>query len=406
MDTITHGIAGALVGNAFFAERHLAASRTSAQGAPPPDPEQVRRDREAGRVAVWAATLGGVFPDGDVVFNLFDKSDLATLELHRGFTHSFVCLPFFAVILAALTRWVTRRRGWACPSAPMLTLIYATGLALHIVLDLITSFGTMIWSPLRNTRVAWDLTFILDFTLTGIVLLPQLLAWVYQRRERCRARALGMWVISSAATTLVWFVARATGFGFELRVVVGVSLLLAALFFLPAWRDSGFRVPRSRWCRASVGAMGAYLALCAVAHAAALKRVEQSATAERLAVEQLGALPLPPSLMRWAGLIRVPDGVHVAHFSLRDTKSPEFRFLADAAPNGYIAAARQLPQVKVFLWFARFPVFKYRQQGERHIVEIADLRFFARGQRAAAFTYRVTLDSRHRVLEEGWAEEE
>ena len=89
-----------------------------------------------------------------------------------------------------------------------------------------------------------------------------------------------------------------------------------------------------------------------------------------------------------------------------------------------------------YLWFARFPLYRYsetlvhpgvatpnspgsftkssraagpenaaRAAGGLHIVEIRDLRFFSRGRRPSAFTFRVTFDDSGRVLEQGLVRE-
>jgi membrane-bound metal-dependent hydrolase YbcI (DUF457 family) len=389
MDTITHGIVGALIGKAFFADR--------------------ARSEQAGRAAVFAATLGSVFPDIDVGAELFSSSDLAILQIHRNVTHSFVCLPVFAVALAALTRWYARRRGREAPSWGALAGIYAVGLASHVLLDLATSFGTMLWSPWSYTRAAWDLVFILDFTLTGIALLPQAVAWVYRDPARSLPRAWRLWSIFAASMALIAWLAHAVGFGFSPWTVAAGPLLLLAFFFLPRWRGGGFRVPRSSWCRAGVYALAVYLCVCAAAHHAALQRTEEFAASRGLRVERIGALPLPPSAAHWDGLIRTPDGVWEGRMNLwnalwserRDL--PAFRFFADNAPNGYREVAEQLPKVQTYLWFARFPVFRFRERGNQGVVEISDLRFFARGLRPAPFTFRVTFDAAGHVLEQGWA---
>src|SRR5271154_4945126 len=99
MDTITHGIAGALIGKGFFSQR-------------------------AAKVVVFSAAIGAMFPDIDVVAQAFSTNDpLAIVKYHRAITHSFVALPFFAMLLAWLTRWVARRRGMETPSWALLTLI-------------------------------------------------------------------------------------------------------------------------------------------------------------------------------------------------------------------------------------------------------------------------------------------
>jgi membrane-bound metal-dependent hydrolase YbcI (DUF457 family) len=396
VDTITHGIAGALVGKAFFAR---ACPAKSAAGDASPEAL-----RQASRVAVFAATLGSVFPDCDIIFGrLFASGPMRTLEFHRGVTHSFVCLPVFAFLLALGTRAVTRRRKLAAPSLGWLTLIYAAGIALHIVLDLITSWGTMIWSPLSHARAAWDLTSIIDFVFTAVVLLPQVAAWAYRKPEGKLKRAAGAWLIFSLCAWGIQKLAAAVGYPFSAGAVVAASAVMAALFLLPAWRDWGLRVPRQTWCRAGVAALVIYLGMQAVAHQAAKREVEAFAASRGLAVEKLGALPMAPSLLYWNGLIRTQDGVYYTRLSLADPQPPHFQFYADAPANGYVEAARKLPMVQLFYWFARFPVVGYVQSGSQHTVEFGDLRFFSRRSRRNPFTLRVFLDDGGRILGYRWA---
>ncbi|MGH9786597.1 MAG: metal-dependent hydrolase, partial [Terriglobia bacterium] len=73
MDTITHGIAGALLGKSFV-------------------PEQEGRLRRA-------LTLGAVLPDTDFIVDFVSSNPLIHAEVHRGVTHSFVMLPVWALLL-------------------------------------------------------------------------------------------------------------------------------------------------------------------------------------------------------------------------------------------------------------------------------------------------------------------
>src|SRR2546426_8639930 len=123
MDTITHGIVGALIGKAFFAGHGdatradgTAAQRAAGQFAGLGSPPEAPRWNRGECVATAAATLGAVFPDVDVIFGPIVRNDLAVIELHRSITHSLLCLPVFAVVLAALTRWYARRRALESPS--------------------------------------------------------------------------------------------------------------------------------------------------------------------------------------------------------------------------------------------------------------------------------------------------
>src|SRR5436190_21644400 len=118
MDTITHGIAGALIGKAVFGGDEMLA----------------RRPMNRARIVTWSLMLGAIFPDSDVFREFFSHNDLLILTWHRSITHSLICLPIFAVFLAALTHWFVRRLKWESPSLVFLFLIYAIGILSHILL--------------------------------------------------------------------------------------------------------------------------------------------------------------------------------------------------------------------------------------------------------------------------------
>src|SRR5207253_9533586 len=143
-------------------------------------------------------------------------------------THSLVMLPLWALLLAGITRAFANRRKWEAPSFAALTAIYAAGILSHVLLDLVTSFGTMIWSPLEWSRPAWDLIFIVNFTLTAIFLVPQLLAWVYAHPEKVKSRAVGMWLVVLPAPFLIARIAEIAGAPISDRVVLGVMIIFAA----------------------------------------------------------------------------------------------------------------------------------------------------------------------------------
>ncbi|HXN19547.1 MAG TPA: metal-dependent hydrolase [Candidatus Binatus sp.] len=378
MDPITHGIAGALLGKGYFADRK-------------------------GRLAVFAATLGAVFPDIDIIDEIVSRDPLAIVKYHRGITHSFVGLPFFAALLAWLTRWIARRRGIETPSWAMLTLIYGIGIASHIVLDGMTSFGTRMWTPISQQRVAWDLLFIIDFSFTAIILLPQIAAWICSNRAKGRMRAVCMWALFTLGAIAAWTAASTSGFPFHLWIVGLASALIAALFFLPAINGWGFTVRRSSWCQAGTYAMLAYLFACGIAHHAAMLRVKDFASANKITIDRIGALPLPPSLLDWGGVIRTTDGVYQARFDLRTPAPPDFHFVADSPPDPFIARALQLPEVQLFWQFARFPVIHSSTEDAEHIVDIGENRFVnTRRKGPQPFTYRLIFDSSGRLLEQGW----
>jgi hypothetical protein len=79
------------------------------------------------------------------------------------------------------------------------------------------------------------------------------------------------------------------------------------------------------------------------------------------------------------------------------------KYYPDAFPNPFIEQARALPEVQKVLWFARFPVTRFHNEGSDAIVEISDLRFpQTRRDRVASFTYRIRFSNDGKVLSQGW----
>jgi membrane-bound metal-dependent hydrolase YbcI (DUF457 family) len=425
MDTITHGIAGALIAKALFNGDDLFASRPM--------------NRQ--RMVTWSTMLGAIFPDSDVFRDMLSRNDLLVITWHRSITHSLLCLPVFALLLAALTRRVAHWRKWDRPSFLLLTGIYAAGILSHILLDLVTSFGTMAWSPLKWSRPAWDLIFIVDFTFTGILLLPQILAWVQERPEKSRRRAIASFAILALAVFVIQRLADNFGVPISSASVLLFVLILAAFFLLTLPTEQKVqRAQRSdldgedltrtnmrlRWNRFGLAFACLYLGLAVVAHHSALSRVKNFATLQKLNVQSMSALPLPPSLWHWDGLVRTAGGVYEIRMDLTQ-KSPfeilsrgnsaeptpgipserpaiEYRFYPEANPNVYIEAAKELAQVQEVLWFDRFPVTRYHEEAGEPIVEFSDMRFQSIGRGGTPpFTYRVRFDPGGKVLEQGWA---
>jgi len=401
MDTITHGIAGALIAKAAFRGQDMFAAKPVTRA----------------RIITWSLMLGAIFPDSDVLREFFSHNDLLILTWHRSITHSLICLPFFAVALATLTRWFVRWRKWDAPSFAALAGIYAIGILSHILMDLITSFGTMIWSPVKWSRPAWDLIFIIDFTLTAILLVPQIVAWVYAKEGGLQRRALASWIVFAVATLGVAAIAIKVDAPVSMQGILAAIVILTAVFLLPAIRKTGLRVRPASWNLAGLLIALGYIGAAVVAHHAALNRVNTFSSGLHLNVQSQGALPFPPSLWHWDGLVLTPRGVYELRMNLGaegndvqaagpgpDVQSSlSYRFYPDAPPNPYIEAAKRLPEVQTVLWFARFPVTRFHKEGGEAVVEISDLRFpQMRPDRPASFTYRVRFAAEGTVVSQGW----
>lgn len=369
-------------------------------------------DEQAEHTARWSLILGAVFPDIDVAANPFDPDHFGTIRIHRSVTHSLVCLPVWAVLFAVLAGWYCRRRGIVVPQRWMLGVLFGLGIGLHILFDCITSFGTMVWSPISWTRVEWDWTFIIDLALTGVLLFFLLLSWVAAGAERRRSRAVWMLGVMAALAGLYALASYALERSvpvWELAGVVGLS----ALPLVVTLAGRGLPLSAKNWCRMGLLASFAYLGIDAWAHGRALERVREYAAAAQLQVTDVAAIPLPPNLTQWQGFARTAGSVHQWTISLENP--PGLLRAASVVPAVSAEPCPPvlwtIPQVRAWMRFARIPVVACGQAVGGESAEFTDLRFErpalrrergGGGHRPIPFTWRVTFSDRGRVITEGW----
>ncbi|MEM8955810.1 MAG: metal-dependent hydrolase [Verrucomicrobiota bacterium] len=126
----------------------------------------------AGRENVRKATLvgwvAGMLPDADV-FIRSAADPLLTIQYHRHFTHSFLFVPVGALVCAVVF-WILTRRWWKL-SFGRLYLFSFLGYATAGLLDACTSYGTQLWWPFSDERVAWHVISIVDPIFTGMMLI-------------------------------------------------------------------------------------------------------------------------------------------------------------------------------------------------------------------------------------------
>jgi len=188
---------------------------------------------------------------------------------------------------------------------------------------------------------------------------------------------------------------------------------LGCFFLLPLRRGSGSRAGRVKWCRIGIALCVAYLGFAATMHHSAFQRISEFASQAHLNVQNIAALPLPPSLARWVGLIETPEGIYRIQFAQLGDEPFHIDFFRQPPANQYVAAARGLSEVQTFLWFARFPLFRFFERDGKPVVEISDLRFYGQRrpasgdiERATNFTFEVVFAPDGKVLSQGRLREE
>ncbi len=312
--------------------------------------------RDTGKWGTIAGVSAAIFPDLDLVLRPFLTTEF-TLKYHRYLTNSVVLIVPFSLLFALLFVKISRvRRFWT------FFLIWTVELLAHTFLDLATSYGTMILSPLSHYRFTLDWIFIIDLFLVSTFLIPLIALHLWKGRGQILAR---------------------------------VSVGLAAL----------------------------YIALCAYNHSWALSLAKSYARQEGLVTETVASVPQPLSPFRWGNYILTEKKIYQGLVNLigageKSTEGKNFlsRFLARFQPiprlqyrewdrfddSPWVKKALRLDGVKIFYWFARFPVARNRGNvNGKHRVEFFDLRFGSiEGRRP--FLYVVDFDEDGNVAFQGF----
>jgi len=321
MDTLTHGLLGAVTAQLGFRQR-------------------------IGRDATWVAAGAAVLPDLDIfispVLSLSgaEVDDFTYATVHRGLSHSLLIAPVLSAVVAFGWWWFRRRvaagnrrnppglPGPETHSSPrfasfrlLFACIFVTVVS-HVLLDWTTSYGTLLFSPLSNARLTLDAMPILDMIYTPLLILT--LAACYWVRKITPRRAV--------ATTLV---------------IGWVGFLLG------------------------VGYIGAGRMMHDKAVNRALRLVDRSR------VRRADAFPAIGTIFLWRVIVETDDAWLAARVHLFANPGPIRASRVPKAPaDPWLDKARQLPQVRVFNWFAMGRVrAEVRCLDGRHIVEFHDVRY-------------------------------
>ncbi len=312
----------------------------------------------------WAALAGALFavlPDFDYFYIFWDR--LAFIRYHRAFTHSLVALPLLALAGALIGRFLCGPR-WFRP----LFLLGIMVLASHLLLDLATSYGTQILSPISRRRFSLDWVFIIDPYLTALLMGGAISALAFHRW----GPRLGTWFLAAAMV---------------------------------------------------------YMLVCAFYHHQALALARQVLQTTNPPARPVAALPQPFSCRRWQLIAARPGEIRQAFVLLplaaalgekiavgeakivtvprgQDCLAPTVAYQAPGHLTiqtwSPVAVAGAYPRetekiLDSYLEFARFPLLcRARSQGGEQLLEWLDLRFSVPG-RPFPFVLQLRLDAQGRL---------
>ena len=134
---------------------------------------QATAKKEKIRAAALLGCLAGMSADLDVFINSA-TDPLLFLEYHRHFTHSLLFIPFGAAIVTLVLYRLFRHRLSLREAYAAALIGYAT----HGLLDACTSYGTQLFWPFSDVRIAWNNVSVVDpmftipllaFVITSVV---------------------------------------------------------------------------------------------------------------------------------------------------------------------------------------------------------------------------------------------
>ena len=132
-------------------------------------PQSISNKKSLGIIGI-IGFLSGLAPDLDI-FIRSESDPILFLEFHRQFTHSLIFVPFGGLICSlVLYCLISKRFGITFKE----TWIYSTlGYATHGLLDACTSYGTLLFWPFSQARIAWNNISIIDplFTIPLLILI-------------------------------------------------------------------------------------------------------------------------------------------------------------------------------------------------------------------------------------------
>jgi inner membrane protein len=327
VDTLTHALSGALLARA-----------TAGKDAPP---RSIPRRVAAGFFAAAA-------PDLDFV--LAFVSPVLYLEEHRGPTHSFILLPLWALVLSwALAKILRDPRGWRA-----LYGVAALGLAAHILGDLITSFGTIIFAPLSYARYGWGTTFIIDLWFSGII-------------------------VAGLAASLLWRRSR-------LPAVAASAVLVAYVGFQAVLKERALDFARDYAARQGIANAEISAYPRAVSPFNWTVYASDEAAHRYAHVNLLRKAPLPPA-HDFVG--RMDAAFQPLALARWETRS---RYGASAREQALARAAWESPALGFMRWFAEKPAFDGLGKGST-CVWFLDLRFVNPGREWVPFQYGACRES-------------
>lgn len=260
----------------------------------------------------------------DIDFAAISRGPLTYFEIHRGYTHSLICLPLMALVSVLITAGIYRQR------LPWLRawLLCVVGVASHLLLDWTNDYGVRLLLPFSSRWFFLDLNSLADLVILAVLALA------------------AVWPVLSRLVS--------SEIGERSKRHTGRRMAIFALAFFALFDTTR-----------------------AILHARAVGQID-SRLYEQADAIRVAALPGPLNPFEWWGVVETASAYRTLRVNtLGEIDPASARIFYKPAPSPAIQAAKTTPAFRYFLYFARFPVWSVEPaEGKREgtKVELRDLR--------------------------------
>lgn len=165
---------------------------------------EVALGKKIGNKAMLFGAIGGTIPDLDVIFgNLFYGNEIDQLAFHRGFMHSivFACIASLVLGFILYELYNSGRRKDTTNLKDWIWLFFLS-IFTHPILDSFTPYGTQLFLPFTDYRVAFNNISVVDPLYTLPFLFTLIVAMFFKRSNPRRFKWVKAGIYISSAYML------------------------------------------------------------------------------------------------------------------------------------------------------------------------------------------------------------
>lgn len=270
-----------------------------------------------GRLASIILIIGALIPDIDHL-SLRLAGPFAYLKYHRGFTHSIIGGLIIAAVIAAAAYPIRRVKHRLPQNRYRYGVVFGLsllGIYTHIFFDLITSYGTQIFFPFSDKRYSLNLVFIIDLYFSSILIIPLII----------------------------------------IRIRKGWAQIIALC---------------------SIAGIMVYLGFTYIERSIIVEKVKSDNDRLGIKSTRVEAIPLPFSPLRWSVFTEDEQRFYQTTTDVLTGSFTTEAFQKKTGRDDVIKMVENMDIIKLYLWFAKFPVVTVKQEADGgYLVEYYDIRF-------------------------------